>query len=269
MKLSFSTLGCPGWSWSDIFTTAKDIGMDGIEIRGLGNELYAPACKPFTDDKIVATKKKLEESGMVIPVFTSGAVIGVKEKSEAAIKEAKGYIDLASKMGTKYVRVMVTSNPYPENTDLEVCKKNYGEICDYAADKNVIPLLETNGALANSKVMAQLIKEVNRPNSGVLWDVHHPYRYFGESAKETAENLEGMIKHVHVKDSVFEDGKVIYRMMGYGDVPVFDAVKELNGRDYDGFISLEWVKRWNPDLQEPGIVFAHFANYMKYLARVK
>jgi len=269
MKLSFSTLGCPGWGWNDIYTTAKDIGMDGIEVRGLGNEMYAPACKPFTDEKIESTKKKLADSDMEIPIFTSGAVIGVAEKSELAKKEAKGYIDLASKMGTKYVRLMPTPNAHPEDTDLELCKKLYGELCDYAADKNVTPLLETNGVLADSKVMAQLIKDVNRPNSGVLWDVHHPYRYFGESARTTAENLDGMIKHVHVKDSVLEDGKVVYRMMGYGDVPVFDAVKELNSRGYDGFISLEWVKRWNPDLQEPGIVFAHFANYMKYLARVK
>ena len=61
------------------------------------------------------------------------------------------------------------------------------------------------------------------------------------------------------------DGKVEYRMMGYGDVPVFDALKLLREGGYEGYISLEWVKRWCPDLQEPGIVFAHYATYMRYL----
>ena len=34
---------------------------------------------------------------------------------------------------------------------------------------------------------------------------------------------------------------------------------------YDGTVSLEWVKRWNPDLEEPGIVFAHFMSYITFL----
>lgn len=47
MKISFSTLGCPGWSWDDMIVTAKDIGFDGVEVRGIGNELYVPNAKPF------------------------------------------------------------------------------------------------------------------------------------------------------------------------------------------------------------------------------
>ena len=54
-------------------------------------------------------------------------------------------------------------------------------------------------------------------------------------------------------------------MMGYGDVPVFDALKVLKENGYDGTVSLEWVKRWNPDLEEPGIVFAHFMSYITFL----
>ena len=41
------------------------------------------------------------------------------------------------------------------------------------------------------------------------------------------------------------------------------AIQHAEG--IDGFFSLEWVKRWNPDLQEPGIVFAHYKNYMDSL----
>lgn len=40
MKLSLSTLGCPGWSWNEIFATAKDLGMNGIEVRGVANEMF-------------------------------------------------------------------------------------------------------------------------------------------------------------------------------------------------------------------------------------
>ena len=36
MKIAFSSLGCPDCSWTDMYTMAKDLGFDGIEIRGLG-----------------------------------------------------------------------------------------------------------------------------------------------------------------------------------------------------------------------------------------
>ena len=45
-----------------------------------------------------------------------------------------------------------------------------------------------------------------------------------------------------------------------------DNFRKLDRAGFDGFFSLEWVKRWNPDLQEPGIVFAHYKNYMDSLA---
>ncbi len=54
-------------------------------------------------------------------------------------------------------------------------------------------------------------------------------------------------------------------MMGYGNVPIFDSLKILKENGYDGFVSFEWLKRWNNELQEPGIVFSHYASYMRYL----
>ncbi len=99
----------------------------------------------------------------------------------------------------------------------------------------------------------------------MLWDIHHPYRFFNETPEFTFRNIGRYIKNTHVKDSVFKDGKIAYRMMGYGDVPIFDALKTLKGAGYQGFITLEWTKRWNKELQEPGIVFYHYVSYMKYL----
>ena len=138
---------------------------------------------------------------------------------------------------------------------------------DYAKDKDVFPLIETNGVLADTKVTAAFINSLNRNNAFVLWDIHHPYRVFKESAEVSAKNLEGLVKYTHVKDSVLQNGDVKYRMMGYGDVPVLDCLKQLNKTGYDSYISFEWVKRWQPDLSEPGIVFSHFVNYMNYLLK--
>ncbi|NLA77512.1 MAG: sugar phosphate isomerase/epimerase [Clostridiales bacterium] len=265
MKISFSTLGCPRWTWNEVFSTAKDLGFDGVEIRGLGDELYAPSIKEFREDAIEETGRKLERLGLKIPVLSSGAVLAVDEKADASSDEAKAYIDLASKLGTPYVRVMGTGEPDITAGNFRGAAARYHDLCEYASDKGVIPLIETNGALSASDAMIAFLRAANTENSGVLWDVHHTVRIGEECVSQTVEVLGSRIKHIHVKDSEVVDGRLEYRMMGYGDIPVFDAVRALKDIGYDGFISLEWVKRWNPDLQEPGIVFAHYVSYIKML----
>ena len=47
MKLSFSTLACPGYSWAEIYSTAKDFGFHGIEMRGLGDDIFSVHASPF------------------------------------------------------------------------------------------------------------------------------------------------------------------------------------------------------------------------------
>jgi len=268
MKLAFSTLGCPDWSWREIFATAKDLGMNGIEIRGIGSQMFAPKANAFLPENIDATLAELKRVGLEIPMLTSNADLSVKGGEEQNIREAKDYIELAKKTGTEYVRVMCQNSAAPrESIDLDRVAELYAELCDYAAGTGVFPLIETNSYLADSEQMLKFIRKVNRSNAFVLWDIHHPFRFFRESPAKTAGNLQGLVKYVHVKDSAMEDSGLVYRMMGYGDVPIFDMLALLHSQGYEGYISLEWVKRWCPELQEPGIVFSHYANYMQYLLR--
>lgn len=264
MKLCFSTIGCPDWSWEEIFATAKDLGMQGIEIRGIRDEIYAPKNTPFLPERRAQTLETLARVNLSIPCLTSGA--NLSADADAAIAEARAYTELAQAIGTPYIRVMIEDTPQPvKDVDLGRATEIYQTILDDAKGRDVYPLIETNGVLADSEAMARFLKDVNRSNAFVLWDIHHPFRFFHETPEKTIHALDGLIRHTHVKDSVMEDGKVVYRMIGYGDVPIYDAMCELVRHGYDGFVSLEWTKRWMPNLEEPGIVFAHFLHYMKYM----
>lgn len=270
MKLAFSTLGCPGWSFEEIFATAKDLGMDGIEVRGIGKDMYAPKAKVFSSGAVEATKKRLSDADLEVSMLTSGVTLSDLANKEDNLKEARDYIDLCEKLGCRYVRIMGTNLPQPSDApDTAQLLETYCEILDYSAGKNVFPLIETNGIFADTKALAAFIRQTGRDNAFVLWDIHHPYRFFGEKPEDTVKNLEGLIKYVHIKDSANVDGKLQYRMMGYGDIPVLDALSALKrSTDENLYVSLEWVKRWQPDLSEPGIVFYHFANYMHQLFRI-
>lgn len=265
MKLSFSTLGCPCWSWKEICTIAQDLGMDGIEIRGLGDCLCAPELSIFSDEQRDKTMKDLENLSLTIPIISTGAYFADKAKAESSFEEARATVDLADKLGVPYIRVMAEPTAEPQDGDLVLAASLYGQLCDYAKDTKVTPLIETNGKLACSDIMLDFLAKANRPNMGVLWDIHHPYRYYNEAPAKTVSALKDYIRHVHIKDSVMNNKTVEYRMMGYGDVPLQDALTELSNAGYKGFVSLEWVKRWNPNLEEPGTVFAHFSTYMRFL----
>lgn len=263
MKLSFSTLGCPGWPWKVIFSSAKDIGMDGIEVRCIGDELYAPKCVEFIGENAQKTIDMLKAADMSIPVLDSNAVLAIPEAEEKSMAEAKEYIDLASRIGVPYVRVMCVGVPQPVECDLNLCISLYSELCRYGEERNVQPLLETNGLLADSEVMMRAMEMIESENKGVLWDIHHPYRYYGETPELTYSRLAPLLRHVHIKDSIVGDGKVCYKMLGKGDIPVKEILLLLRDSGYKGFVSLEWVKKWNPELEEAGVVLPNFARYAR------
>lgn len=262
MKTCFSTLGCPEWSFSEIVSVASDLGFDGIEIRGVQGELFAPAIDAFSPAHIGATKEKLSRLSLSIPCLASSCDLN----SEDVLDTAKTYVDTASALGAPYIRLLGDKEPAPsEEIHPRVIAANLHDIADYARDKGVTPLIETNGFFAKTKVLGLMIHEMKDANIGILYDIHHPYRYFDENPEYTIKNIAPFIRHVHIKDSVMEAGKVRYRMVGEGDIPVASIIRLLESAGYEGFYSLEWVKRWDLTLEEPGIAFAQFKSFMDAL----
>jgi sugar phosphate isomerase/epimerase len=268
MNLCYSTLGCPGWDFAEALSAARDLGYDGIEIRGVGSEIYAPSAKQFLLENIDATMNKINSMKLEISCFTTGCFLFDEANNERYLQEGRDYIDLAHKTKTPYIRVLADKNPAPEGErNEEIIIKSLNILSNYAEGKNVTVLIETNGMYASSDRIFSLIEKVDAKNIGILWDVHHPYRYMGESVSHTYNKLKKHIKYIHVKDSIMLDGKVAYKMAGHGDIPLKEAVSLLKQDDYTGYISLEWVKRWNMELEEPGIVFSGFVDYMKKILR--
>lgn len=264
MDIAFSTLGCPDLTWEDILVTAVDLGFDGIEIRGIENELYVPKALQFTAANLQATKERLKKLNLAIPALTSSCYLSDKENIGGNMSEGEEYIDLAVKLGVPYVRVLGDNRIDPGNDiDLEFLAANLNKLAAYAAGKNVMLLIETNGVLADTSNMLYVLIRAGTGNVGVLWDIHHPFRFFNEPVRETYQKLGQYIKFVHIKDSLYQNGSIKYKITGYGDVPVREALLLLKEDGYKGFVSLEWVKRWCMDLEDPGVVFSHFINYVK------
>lgn len=263
MKLAFSTLGCPDFDWSDIYAMAKDFGFDGIEMRGLGDDIFSLRAHPFRKENLDATVAHLRGMRLEIPCLSTGCVL----KDEAAWPQTKAeiltYIALAQRLGTPYIRLLADRNADVEgDVDDRVVLRALAEVVPAAEEAGVTLLLETNGVYADTARLREVLNQAASDNVAALWDMHHPYRFQGESPETTVQNLGAYIKYTHIKDSVMTDGRVAYRMMGEGDLPVEIFMRALRSINYEGYISLEWLKRYAPDLESAGIVFPHFAHFM-------
>ena len=270
MKLAFSTLGCPDFDWADIYSMAKDFGFSGIEMRGLGDNIFSINARPFQKENLPKTIELLQKKHLEISCLSSGCALKFAEKREETLEELRRYMDLAAELHTPYIRVLGDLTAAPDGeVDDELVLSSLQALIPYAEKKGVTLLVETNGVYADTARLRELLNRIESDNIGALWDIHHPYRYAGESPETTVQNLGAYIKYTHAKDSVVENGKTVYKIMGEGDLPMHAIMRALRSINYEGYVSLEWLKRYAPDLSDPGIVFPHFANYMEqYMDRV-
>ncbi|MBQ8536203.1 MAG: AMP-binding protein, partial [Clostridia bacterium] len=263
MKLSFSTLGCLDFDWTDIYAMAKDFDFDGIEMRGLGNDIFSAKARPFRKENLDGTIAQLKRLHLEIPCLSTGCVLKEEAGWEATKAEIMEYIALAQKLNTPYIRLLADRHGYMEGeVDDAIVLKNLKELIPAAEEAEVTLLLETNGVYADTARLREILNQAASDNVAALWDMHHPYRFMGEAPETTVENLGAYIKYTHIKDSLMVDGKVVYRMMGEGDLPVEGFMGALRSINYEGYVSLEWVKNYAPELESAGIVFPHYANYM-------
>jgi len=263
MKLSFSTLGCLDFDWTDIYAMAKDFGFDGIEMRGLGNDIFSAKARPFRKENLDATIAQLKRLHLEIPCLSTGCVLKEEQGWEETKAEIMEYIALARKLNTPYIRLLADRHAYVEGeVDDEIVLKNLQTLIPAAEEAGVTLLLETNGVYADTARLREVLNRAASDNVAALWDMHHPFRFMDEKPETTVENLGAYIKYTHIKDSLMVDGKVAYRLMGEGDLPVDGFMGALRSINYEGYVSLEWVKNYAPDLESAGIVFPHYANYM-------
>lgn len=267
MKLSFTTLGCPEWTMRQIVESAAQMGYDGVDFRGLLDEIDVSKRPEFTTG-LRETKALFDDYGIVISGLLISARYAVVDPGEkqAQFDETRRNLALAAELGVPFLRVYGGRVPegYTVDTISPFLIENLRQIGDEARVYGVTLALETHDDWTDSHIFARLMAQVNHPNVRVLWDLHHPYRANGESPESTYENLAPYTVSLHVKDSVpNQEGGHTYVLLGEGDVPLKSMLDMLVGGGYEGYACLEWEKRWHPELADPEVVFPQYVHQMR------
>lgn len=245
MKICFSTLGCAERDLDGVLALAKKYNMDAIELRGLGGEMDNRKIAALSPECREETLGKLRESRVAPVVLGTSCSFHDQAKYASFIEEGYAAIDVAQSFGFRGIRVF-GNNIVGEEDE---CVRRVGEgvrtLCEYAKDKGVDALLETHGDF-NTRERLLGVCEACRgyENFGILWDICHTRKTYGGDWRKFVDEFVSLIRHVHLKD-VAADKLVL---PGEGELAIADMVNYLEERGYDGYFSLEWEKKWHPEL---------------------
>lgn len=266
--LSFSTLGCPDWTFQQIIDFAALHGYNGLEVRGIKREIDLTKCPEFSSpEKIKSTLALMDAKGLKFVNLGASAKMHFHEgkEKENNLTEAKSFIDLAQKIKCPYVRVFPNNFPKDRTRDqtMQTVADNLLSLGNYARDRKVVILLETHGDFSNSDDILKVMKAARHPNIGLVWDIANMWTITKEAPAEIYHKLKKYIHHTHIKDAKFIGEKLNYTLLGQGDVPIFEAIDILSKSGYKGYYSFEWEKLWHPEIADPEIALADYPKAMK------
>jgi sugar phosphate isomerase/epimerase len=262
-RLSFTTLGCPDWTFPDIIRFAEANHYDGLEIRGILRELNLPKCKEFSStENILATRSLMETAHLKFAGLGSSAQLHHRDPVERQrnLDEGKRYIDLAQQLKCPSVRVFPNNLPKDQEkgATLDLIGQGLIELGNYAKGSDVKVLMETHGELVYSADVEKVMALADHPKVGLIWDIVNMWSVTKEPVGEVYQKLKKHIYHTHIKDARFVDGKLKYVLLGDGETPIFEALDLLAKGGYAGYYSFEWEKLWHPEIESPEVALAHF-----------
>jgi len=266
--LSFSTLGCPDWSFTQITDFAAANGYDGIELRGIQREMELTKVPELSSPQSrQQTLQVMKDKGLKFVDLGSSATLHFADPVERQknLAEGRRFIDLAQQLDCPFIRVF--PNNFPKDQDkaasMDLMVKGLLELADHAKGSPVSVLVESHGDLVKIADLETVMKAAQHPNSGMVWDVSNMWTITKESPVEAYKVLHPYIKHSHIKDAKLVNGEPHYVLLGQGEVPIFTAIDALRNGGYKGYYSFEWEKLWHPEIGASDVAIADYAKVMK------
>jgi sugar phosphate isomerase/epimerase len=267
MKLAFTTLACPNWSLEQVIDAAQQNGYEGLELRLLDGEMLPADMDKATRDRV---RTRCAEAGLKIACVDTSIRIATPdpEARAAQIRDGMAFLQMAADWDAPFIRVFggppATISPAEAKKAAIECLT---PLAKRGRELGVTVLLETHDAFSSSAVVMEVLNQV--PEAAALWDSLHPYRV-GEQPVQTADRLGDRCLHVHIKDGRRTNGEQWdLVLLGEGDVPIPEILATLRERHYDGWLAVEWEKKWHPEIPEPEIAIPQHANLLRqYLAEM-
>ena len=237
-RIAFSNLAAPGWTLERTVEAVHEFRYDGLELRLLDGE-------PIDVLELASSMRRAVASALAgVSLACLDTSIELAGAFEHVLPAA---IELARAWGTDTVRVFGG-----DVADLDDVARRLEPLLV----PDVVVALETHDHFASAARVAELLALVGSRSLAAVWDLHHPTR-MGESPEDVVGLLGPAIRLVHVKDARRRGDEWELVPLSEGDVPVRASLDALRAHGYDGWLTVEWEKRWHPELAEPELALPH------------
>ncbi len=261
MRLAFTTLACPEWTLEQAAEAAGRYGYEGLELRLLDGELVTPA---LSADQQARVRRVCADAGLALCCLDTSLKVA---DPAASLDEGYGYLDLAAALGSPLIRVFGGA---PNDEPLATAAARAGERLAALAERGrtvgVRVALETHDSFAAGASVAAALAAVGDDYVGALWDTLHPVRV-GETAEETLDLIGARLLHMHIKDGNVQPNINECRLLGEGTVPVQEILRALATGGYQGWLAVEWEKKWQPQIADPEIALPQYAETLRTYLR--
>jgi sugar phosphate isomerase/epimerase len=204
---------------------------------------------------------------------------------QATIRQFLRCVDAAAEIGATRIRVYAGAyQPGDDGWDRKwnALVASLRELGDYAGQRGIALCVENhfNTMTVSAAATANLMRDVASPAVGALYDQANLTFTHDEAFTEAIDLQRPWIRHVHVKDLIFNDPSkpfranagnrvtpelrnVRSRIPGQGILDWPAVIADLARNGYDGALSLEYEYRWHPqDLPPPEEGFRTAAEYL-------
>ena len=271
MRLAFSTLGCPNYELEDVLRAAREYGFAGVELRALGGGLDLLARPEFAPGAVGATRRRLEDEGLSVCCVDTSCVFHDRDEDERRrqVETAARHCELAAALGSPLIRVF--PDKIQEGATREETRGFVAESLRAAAERAPACVrvgLETHGDFAAAHEAVEIVRLAGHPSVAIIWDVANSLAA-GSEVEEAARAVAPYLAHVHLRDARPVEGRDHWLpvLAGRGLIPFDAAFAALRSIGYEGFVSFEWEKYWNPEIEEPEVALPDFAKAARRLLR--
>jgi sugar phosphate isomerase/epimerase len=267
LPIAFSTLAFPNATLAEATSLGRSWGYEGVELRLIDGELIDSSMPAGAR---AAVKHTVAAAGL--PIVAVDSSIRLTDTEPGA--ELRTFLELASDWESPVVRVFGGALPDSE-PDRQAALVRAAQVLEAsvpAAERLGVAIgVETHDSFSASWLVAELLAMVPSGAVGAVWDSHHPYR-MGQQPAEVWSDIGRRTLLAQVKDArpdtARSDGWQLV-LLGEGEVPVREMLELLESGGYAGWISVEWEKRWHPEIEEPEVALPqHLAVLRSWLTEM-
>jgi len=259
--IAFSTLAFPDATLATATSLGRLWGYDGVELRLIDGELIDPW---MSAAERAAVKHTVAAARLPIVAVDSS----VRLTDEESGAELRAFLQLATDWEAPLVRVFGGALPdgEPHRAATLARAAEVLEASVPTAERLGVAIgVETHDSFSASSVVAELLAMVPSDVVGAVWDSHHPYRV-GQQPAEVWSDIGRRTLLVQVKDArrdaSRQDGWQLV-LLGKGEVPVPEMLELLDSGGYPRWISVEWEKRWHPEIEEPEVALPQHLSVLR------